>query len=508
MEETYVTPKHPVEEIPVAAPASVPTPSPVNSADAVSHPYIADPVTQPAYTGPAAYDPMPAEKPKKSHRGLVIALIIIAVLIVGLGIFGYTQYKAAMRVVDELTADGNTIAANVQVLADAAKQLDYATALEAAKTIDVTAQRMLDRISTKEFDVAARIPKYGPDVLTARELLGIVIDADENAAIPVLQAALDHPLEGLYSSKTGLDVDGLYTIVDAIDAALPVAEKDVAALEALQPFAIPQLRDALAPAFDNIGKLKETLATIRAQYDTYRPLVDSMVGRDGTGTMATILAIAGPILGDRADVLYQSLVAYLKSMITGQPLASDGVDWAPIIQKVMNGEEIDLYDIMQLVFSADEGVDEDGDGGIDLFWLLSLLFGGGDSGDDGDSGFNIFSILELLFGGDEGAEDEGGSGDSGFDIFSLLALLFGDDSDGDDLGDLDGLLDENADDASEAVEDIGIDLFDLLDIFLGDGSDDGDASGEEGDDGGMSDLMELLFGLLLGGMSDGEDMAA
>lgn len=503
--QVYDPEKHPLEDIPSNPPVYMPgtyTPAP--------DPISPEPATE-----------FPVEEPKKKrHVGLII-LIVLLVLIAGLGIFAYSQYKPIMAVIDELTADGNVIAENARTLADSARELDFETSLTAATTIDERAHHMLDLISTPRFDLLSHVPKYGKDVLTARKLLELVIDADENAAIPVLKAAVDHPLEGLYSSKTGLDVDGLYAIVDAIDAALPIAERDIDELAALDSFEIPQLKETLAPVFDNIGTIKETFDAIRTKYDIYRPMVDSMIGRDGSGTVASLLGMAGPILGDRADILYQSLISYLKSMITGASLTSDGVDWDPIIKKFMNGEEVGIFDIMQLIFSADDELDEGADAGMDLFWLLSLLFGGG-SDDSGDSGLDIFSILGLLFGGDDGGEGgSSDSGDSGFDIFSILGLLFGDgegeggssegdsgtseDSGFDIISILDLLFGEgegegegeggSPDGGSDAAEDSGFDILELLELFLGD-EDGSSEDGEGGEDSGL-DIFSIL-GLLLG----------
>ena len=103
MEEQFVVEKHPVPDVPakveqtaVYSPVDEPVPAPAPVA-LVPSPAPADTWTVPA----------PA---KKKHHVLFAILLVLAILLVAVGIFAFTQYRALMRTVDSLTADGQAIA--------------------------------------------------------------------------------------------------------------------------------------------------------------------------------------------------------------------------------------------------------------------------------------------------------------------------------------------------------------------------------------------------------------
>lgn len=466
-DERFVLPKHPISidaaegESGIAQGDSVPSPAGQQGAGVIipvesSVPEGAKPVVQALPVllfereqGADAADVSP--KPKKSHRGLKIALIVIVAVIVVLGVFAYTQYRALMRVVDELQADGAAISATVSDISTSVQNMDFDAMLVQVQDMRSTIAHMRERISTREFDVASKIPTYGGDVLTLRSMLDTALDAADNAAIPLLSTVVDHPLSSLVSRENGIDVAGVYAIVDAAEAAIPVAETDLDALEALDGFAIPQLAEATKPVFENLPLARRALSTAKALLGQYKPMLDSLVGRDGSGL---------------------------------------AVQFWGLLSLFLPEGEITLESLMELIetFSGFS----DGNGGIDLDAIIERLFGGGEDSSGGGFSFDsLWPFIGMLFGG------AGGNGLGG-DTFSLdtllpfIGLLFGDglgdqDSSGSDADPGESL------DIEEGVETI----VPLIDLLLGDGTEEnpGLLEGLLGEDGeGIGDLFGLLFG--------------
>ena len=481
--EVYTPEKHPLEEVPVA-------PAPYVSEQESTQ--VFEPLPQEAPTTISVYVEQPQPQPRSSGHGLRIALGTILVIVLTLGIVGFIQYRAAMRVVDQLTADGNTAFQCIHTLTDSVNTLDFATALDSAKQLDGTVSHMRGLISTRQFDIASKIPKYGKDIITARELMDIILDADEEALIPLLQALLDNPVETMYSSKTGFDTESLYELVDAVDAAFPVAEKDLDALSNLDSFAIPQLREVTEPLIDNITVFSKFFDEAQERWGMARAKVDELVARDGSGVIPHVLSLVGTLLGEEADNLYAGIVSYAKSMLTGvayvAETVSGSIDWTPVIKLIFGDGDASQIDwlpiIMQIIGNAQSS--EGGEGGFNLFSILGLLFGS----DDGNPG--LFELLGPLMGGDK--SDGGGTG--GFDLFSILGPLFGgDESDNSDSSSL--IITEDPD-LPDAPEEFGedFDFSSIFELIIGGGDSDNGDSSESGDNpfGDFESILELLFG--------------
>ena len=251
------------------------------------------------------------EKPKKSHRGLKITLAVIVLLLAAIGVAGFVVYQKAMAVVDILQADGAALAADGEALMTQVEAGDYAAAAATAESIRATAEHMRQTISTKEFDLASRIPIYGRDVLTARDMLDIVVDVDANAIIPLLQKLADVPLASLVSVKGGIDVAGIYSLLDTVDTTLTVAGEDIDRLAALPEFAIPQLAEAVGPMMDNLGLANEKMSAATASLTEARPFIDQFIGRDGKGAAVQLWPFLSLFLPDDTDLF--SILKYMQS---------------------------------------------------------------------------------------------------------------------------------------------------------------------------------------------------
>lgn len=184
----------------------------------------------------------------------------------------------------EVETDAMTVTTQIKTLKDQATAQDFAAAQETATDVRATLGQMADILAAEEFDHAALIPTYGGDVGTARELLTILEELCDEAASPLLESLVEYAPSGLYSKDSGINVPGLYALLDALDPVVPVVQAKIDALDALSDFALPLLRDKVAPALQMTAEANELLQSF--------------------GTVAELRGIAHAFLGDSGNKVY------------------------------------------------------------------------------------------------------------------------------------------------------------------------------------------------------------
>ena len=224
--------------------------------------------------------------PRTRHLWWRALLFVFVLVLAAVGVFGYTQYKEAMRTVDYLKADASTLMSCVDTLKTAAPDLDFATCLTTVRDLKATTEHMKGLISSPEFDFAAeRFPQYAGDVLTARELLDIVEDACDTIAVPALTTLVENPLSGLLVDG-GINVGSVYTLLGMLDPLRPSISHTLARLSALPEFTIPQLKQMADPLMAQIQDLdvEGKLDKVQALIDEVEPLLRALLGEDGNKT--------------------------------------------------------------------------------------------------------------------------------------------------------------------------------------------------------------------------------
>ena len=455
---TFKAEKHAFDEI-----GSAPEIPVVTDGVSVPEPPVQDEPRQ-LYKLVPADAPEPA--PKKPRTGLKVALICLAALLVGTGLFSFFMYRSVMGTVDELTADGQSLAGEVQALTDHATAMDFSAALGDAEQIKATAGHMRELISDWRFDVLSLVPRYGGDVKTGRALLDILVEADGDIAMPLLRVLADNPAETLVSKSGGVNANGVYAIMDAVDVAVPKAEQLLDRVDKLDPFVIPQLADAVNPTLQQLKSAKSFLDGIRAALSQMRPVLDSMVGREGDGSLTQWWPFISKFMGKEGVDLLRQLLPLI-TVFMGEDAASSIESLFPLLG-LFSGEggTLSSGDVPKLfgMLTGDNAISLEG---------LGALAGVGEQGPSGGYQPSMESILGLL-------TDENGS----FSLKQLapLMLLF---------------TDEDGEISADAMAP-------LMELFFG-GSGEGAPAEESEPSTGDEESTDLwgsllpLIGLVLGG---------
>ena len=223
-------------------------------------------------------------KRRRRRRRVIIGSIVgvIVVLLAAVALFGYSQYRALQRVEATLKADAAAIMTDVSALQDDLTARDFAAAADTEQHLLARARHMRELLSAEEFDFAERIPTYGSDVTGARTLVDTLITLTEDALIPCTQTLVDNPISGLYTSDGGINLASLYTLLDAVDPAIPVVEESLATLASLEEFHLPQMQELITPALAKVDDLKDTFTQAASLLHDIKPIVMALLGEDGT----------------------------------------------------------------------------------------------------------------------------------------------------------------------------------------------------------------------------------
>ena len=264
-----------------------------------------------AETGPVSE---PAKK--KRHLGLWITLAVI----VALALFGYAQYRATMRAVEEIRADADAIMAGANALGDEAATLDFEAMYAQLNDMRDHAAHMLETISSRRFDILSHVPAYGSDILTARKMLTIGIDLADRVALPVLDRLKSAPLAGVISDE-GIDGSAIYDLVAFLENVIPVAKQDVASLRELDDFAIPLLADELSPLFEALEGADSLLDQGDDILTQVVSFVDSFIGEDNTGILPRVWPLIKPFVSSDPETIFNVVIPYLERYMSADESA-------------------------------------------------------------------------------------------------------------------------------------------------------------------------------------------
>ncbi|MBR3257876.1 MAG: DUF4012 domain-containing protein, partial [Eggerthellaceae bacterium] len=209
------------------------------------------------------------------------AAIVLAVILLTVSAFAYSQYKAVLGTVGILKADAAQVMDSLSSLQDQAAAKDFEAARSTTRDLRAIAAHMQGILDTEEFRFAERIPKYGSDVTNARLLLTTLGELCDEAVMPLLQSLIDNPLSGLYSKETGINVPAMYALLDTLDPTIPLVQEKLDKLSALPEFTIPQLRDMMKPAFEKIGWVDGLLQSYSTLFADLRSIAHAFLGDDG-----------------------------------------------------------------------------------------------------------------------------------------------------------------------------------------------------------------------------------
>lgn len=228
--------------------------------------------------------------PKKKRRGnsgcLVAGIVVLIVLLVVLGVggfFGYKLYTSAKQV----RAEGKWMLTQADPLKEAIKTgneelLDSTVAALTEKAAWINAET-----HTKLWDLATNIPVYGEDIRTAQALGEIAETLTRDALVPMADSIGGLKLSSLLQDGS-INVGLLQELSSTLSTTLPIIKQNVAAIQALPPAHLPQVKNILDKLQDPLGEYGPLLD----KADEYLPLLPPMLGADGATRTYLVIAMS------------------------------------------------------------------------------------------------------------------------------------------------------------------------------------------------------------------------
>lgn len=216
------------------------------------------------------------KKRTKTHPGWLTAFLVIILALGLVGVGAYSGYKLVESTIDSAKEDINAVFAATNALKSAAKKQDFEKALEKAYELRDATMKLKETLYGDLFVLAEHVPKYGSDIVQARQLADIGIYALDSAAIPLLQMLVEYPLSGLVAGG-GIDMPTLNVYLDAAQDYEPIITDIWDAVLSLKPFNLTQIQSKLDPLI----KKAEPYYELYEEALQYIPMVWAVLGRDG-----------------------------------------------------------------------------------------------------------------------------------------------------------------------------------------------------------------------------------
>lgn len=160
-------------------------------------------------------------KKKKSKRGLIIALSIIACLLIALGIGGAYGYKVAKREVADLKQQASVLKTDLSGVMNGLKDQDPVAINMACDQLDVSLDNINKTFDKKIWKTAYKVPTFKGYIDSVKKLLSLVGEASDDIARPVAQTMNDYPLSGLKVGDDGFSITTINAYLNLLEDVEP-----------------------------------------------------------------------------------------------------------------------------------------------------------------------------------------------------------------------------------------------------------------------------------------------
>jgi len=158
---------------------------------------------------------------KKSHRGIIILLIILGILGAA-ALYGYTELTSIKADVAQLRSDAKSLIKYIK-LEKPEEAEKYAAKL------DEDAAAFAERLDGPVYTLAEKLPKIGSELTNGKELLCIYSEASSELLHPALEYLALNPLSGL-KTNTGINTAAAEGLLDFYLSLSPSIERVCAEL--------------------------------------------------------------------------------------------------------------------------------------------------------------------------------------------------------------------------------------------------------------------------------------
>ena len=227
-----------------------------------------------------SFDPMDGgnyrrvrKKHKKSHKGLKIAACVIAVLLVACAGFGTALAFSAKDLKDQ----ASVALTDVNAVQSAIAANDYDKAATAAESLSASAEKLNQGLSSPLWGIASWVPVVGSDIRGVQTMASVLVDASDNALVPLTKALQATPPSSLVGADGSLNVQAVSSLMGAVQTAAPAMQRCATALDQVPTMNISQLEEVMGPAKEKLVGVNDAFQ----QANAFAPIIATVLGAEG-----------------------------------------------------------------------------------------------------------------------------------------------------------------------------------------------------------------------------------
>lgn len=210
-----------------------------------------------------------ANKGSSALRRAGIALALIAILTLGLVAAGGAMLSQSVTRVREET---QRLTASLADLREAFKTLDVDGIRGAIGDVSESAYTIHDETSGPLWEIAARLPSVGNDVVVARGLSDVLLDVSDNALGPISQNADYLDTTRLFQNLASLG-ETVSSLVALEQEVHPVVTRSVTTIEALPAPSSEELVEAVDSSLSLLRQVDSILEGVEEFISMFEPVL-------------------------------------------------------------------------------------------------------------------------------------------------------------------------------------------------------------------------------------------
>lgn len=227
--------------------------------------------------------PAPGKRRRRGPRWWQVTLIVVAVLAVVAGAFGFAMYQDVKAIQSEV---GN-VKQEFAVYKDALMNGKSDQLSGSAASLAQSTQTMADHVSSPLWALAELAPVYGQDVRQARELVNSANILTHNGLVPFSNSLNGVSVKSLVKDGGQVDIPILQKVIDAVLEVQGPLKDTIHTVQSMEPFHIHKLNDLI----DSTRSALSTASDLLDEADDVLPQLPSMLGANGETKTYLVVAL-------------------------------------------------------------------------------------------------------------------------------------------------------------------------------------------------------------------------
>ncbi len=227
--------------------------------------------------------PAPGKRRRRGLRWWQVTLIVVAVLAVVAGAFGFAMYQDVKAIQSEV----DDVKQEFAVYKDALMNGKSDQLSGSAASLAQSTQTMADHVSSPLWALAELAPVYGQDVRQARELVNSANILTHNGLVPFSNSLNGVSVKSLVKDGGQVDIPILQKVIDAVLEVQGPLKDTIHTVQSMEPFHIQKLNDLI----DSTRSALSTASDLLDEADDVLPQLPSMLGANGETKTYLVVAL-------------------------------------------------------------------------------------------------------------------------------------------------------------------------------------------------------------------------